>query len=399
MRDRDRICVMFAIAFVFSMLVSCAATQKTIIAPPSLRALERLTDHERAEAAKKEAPVAWAEGIRYLALAGDALDEGNENQADRFAKLGLIQINIALASEERAGARLRLEEATKKKYELIEDTSRIKDLVDKLEAENEREKMRRHLTRVVDETTRLSIAEGELGRREMTQREELDLSRLQFELGNQMVSRVRFWQEIIQFLSARGQLPSARTILVTGPVGLAEDALRKRDLISLQEHVELAGIEATRIVEQMWEGREREREKLESLVEKHLSEARIGFVREEIGIAVQVEVPKTKRGKRKKRKARKADHRLLQIAAFLRDHPSIAAFVVGTVGSAKLPKKATEDSEERTTSVAQELIQLGADKDRIGVHGCGATAPIRALYEGEDAVAVVLFPLSLKESR
>ena len=369
------------------MQFSCASPQKQIIAPPSLRALERLTDHEMAEGAQKYAPRAWAEGIRYLALAGDAIDDGDEAEADRFAELGLIHIKIALASAEQVVARERLEAARARRHKLEQETGRIQALVANLEAQQERERIRRHLVNVLGDGRLMALAADEIREREMTPKEETALNRVRDEVGSQMISRARLSAQIVKTLVSEGRLDPERVVLVGGPLGLAEEDLKKRELITLQEHVEVAGIEARRIIDELWEDGEQKRSDAIENLRRELSSLNIGFASEEYGISVPVDVPK------KKRKKKSKDPELSRLAGLLNSHRDFALLVVGSAGPPKVPKKALSRSLERAGRVAKALVQSGVLNGRVIAYGCGSTVPLVSLKEGKEPVAVLFVPI------
>ena len=121
---------MRAIALVLSVvLLGCGAAKPA----GSLEQIDSMISSDMAEKARKAAPEAWSEGLRYLNLAVKAAEERDRDRSDRFAHLGLIQIKIAFADAQRVAASRRVEVAKDRLRKVDSEIERLRSLLGSVE--------------------------------------------------------------------------------------------------------------------------------------------------------------------------------------------------------------------------------------------------------------------------
>ncbi|MCP4674215.1 MAG: hypothetical protein GY854_01580 [Deltaproteobacteria bacterium] len=365
-----------------ALLTACGAARP----PVSLEELRSLTVSKNAKQAREEAPGAWSEGIRYLAMAEEAVQSGDSQKAERFAGIGIIRVKVALASAEQAAARSRLESALESKRSVEDELERVRDALRRLEAEDERQRLRRHLEGVVDVTRRRAFAAEEIREGSLLGEEGEALSDARQELGREMMSRAGIWRHILEMLVSAKALDEKRTTMIKGELKLADEKLRGSDLVGLQQHLESAGVEARRLTVDVWRGKEEEREKAEARLAEQLASDGFDVVQEEFGPAVRFNVPVLKRGKPKKDWSRP----LVGLGKTLAKEDKLRVVVLVSAGSASRLRKAKKVSLKRAQTAAKALVDGGMAKDRIRSVGCGPSAPLVALREGLETVAVLL---------
>ncbi|MCP4599641.1 MAG: hypothetical protein GY847_03725 [Proteobacteria bacterium] len=367
------------------MLLACSGTQP----PQSIQELKELTDGGRSELAEKEAPGAWAEGKRYLAMAGEAAKARNSKKADRFARLGIIQIKIALATAEQTIARMQLDDSLKKKDALAEDLESTEAAIDLLEAEQERERIRRHLESVVDTTRRKAAAAEELREKSLSIENKEILIDARQEVGREMAARIRVWLDLLRTLVAAGVVNEKRITSVKGEIKLADEKLKTADLAGLQQHLENAGVGARRILDEVWDGKEKDRSQMLDQMAKQLSAQGFYVVEEEFGRAVRFVIPVSKKGKPRKHWT----DPLTKLGKALKEVGRLELVVLASAGPSDQPPKAEKLSRNRAETAAEALVQAGVPRKRVHLAGCGATSPLVALRLGKERIAVLLVPL------
>jgi hypothetical protein len=362
------------------VLASCAAAR-----PLSLVELRELSTDTRAEMAKTESPVSFGEGMRYLSMAESALEKGDERQADRLAGLGVIQMKIALAGAEQAMARKRLEAGMEKKRSIDEELERVRADVENMEADRERNIIRKHIVSVVDETRRRAAAADELYEEKLSKDEKKEMMDARRRIGREMLARIVLWRDILNALVKEGVLSSDRTAVIESEIKLAEKELEDLDLAELQHHVENAGIEARHLLDEAWEGKEQDREARTKEIAENLSGVGSRIVQEEFGQAILIEAPLSKSGKADKRWVESLGDLGVRLKEIHRVHLLILAST-----DLSRPDKAMKSSFDRADAAAKAIADAGFPKANLTVHACGATSPLEAL---KDRVAVLLIPL------
>ncbi len=375
----------FVFSIVSSMLLACGAAHP----PQSLGELKDLTKDDRVGLAREEAPGSWSEGTRYLAMAEQAVQEGDSKNADRLARLGIIQIKTALASAEQATARMRLEAALEKKRELAEEFERVQAGVSRLEAEKERERIRRHLENVVDATRRRAAAAEKVTEDLLSGKAQEALVDARAEVGQEMMARIRVWRDLLLALVEAGALAEKRTALVEGQIKLADERLSNADLAGVQQHIENAGIEARRLLEEVWAGKNKEQSQMLNQMSEQLSSKGFDIVEEEFSNAVRFIIPLSKRG----RPPGNWTEPLISLGKALVDVERLDVIVLASAGSLDKPEESKKQSHRRAEAAVEALIKAGLPKKRIHLSECGAASPLTALKQGKERIAVLLVPL------
>ncbi len=364
------------------LLTACGAAKP----PASLVELRALSASENAKQAREEAPGTWTEGVRYLAMAEEAVQSGDAGKAERFAGIGIIQVKIAFASAEQDAARGRLEAALENKRVAEDELERTRDALGRLEAEDERRRLRKHLEGVVDITRRRAVAAEEMREKSLPEEDGEALGDARQELGREMIARAGIWKHILEILVLAKALDEKRTTVIDGELKLADDRLRRADLVGLQQHLESAGIEARRLTEDVWRGKEEDREKASTRLAEQLVADGFEVVEEEFGLAVRFSVSVSKRGKPKKDWSRP----LVGLGETLAKEDNLGVVVLVSAGSANQLRKAKKVSLKRARAAAKALVEGGMAKDHIRSAGCGPSAPLIALRDNLETVAVLL---------
>ncbi len=371
-------------ATVFLML-ACGAIKP----PDSLLELERLRDEARSEAAKAAAPGAWEEGERYFRMAREAVDKGDPENAERLARLGMIKTKTAFAAADQAAARARVDEATERKRALTEKLEKTRFAVERLEAAEERARIRQHLESVVDATRRRAAAAEELRESELSGEVRADISSARKIVGSEMIAHALVWREILGVYVAASELDEKRLLLFDGEIELAKERLARVDLAGVQQHVESVGIEARRILDEQWEGKDEPKEKEIGAVVERLKSKGFEVVEEEFGHAVILDVIDSKKAKKNRQRAKTIRKLGREIAGVEKLH----AVVISSTRSSASTKRAKQSSRVRADMMGEELVKGGLEKARVHIRGSGHTAPLVALRRDDERAAVLLILL------
>jgi len=362
------------------------------VAPRSLGELEALVKSPRAERAEETAVEAWSEGMRYLRMAREALDDGDADQADRFAQLGTVHTKIAIATTREILAEERLEAARREQHDIDLDLERVGTDLSLLERAIERERIRAHLERVVDETRRKAAAEEELREKALDERDRRALAGARLEVARELVARAAIGHEVLSSLVAAGVVIEERVLPTGGALDAARDSLASGDLASVQEHAELAGVETRRILDELWSQAEGgSAEGTVADIEAAVTGA--GFEARPEDLGVGVPIGGAGKGKSLDNKTRKAIASLAEAVGELVSSGR-ARVVVVAVDRAGTGKLSSKRSEGRASAVAAALVAAGFD-ERVVLHrGFGAATPLEALLGGKgDRAAILLVPV------
>jgi hypothetical protein len=333
-----------ALAVVAALAAGCAAGAR----PASLAELEAAVD--------KGAPgsQAQAEASRYLALARDAADAGNGDEARRLAELGLIEARFAAAQARQAEARARLDTARRRGEKLARDQERLEGLIDAEERGRERARIRRHVEDVVDAERRKAAAEEELRGAVPA---EVDDARVQ--IGREMIAGAEVELDALAAQGVREEdLSPARAALGTARVRLAA-----KDVAGVQEHAEDAAVAMREVRERL---RDEARPDPAQAMVASLRAAGIEASTDDLGVVVPLGDPFAKGAALSP--AGQAGARALGRA--LAAHPEARLLVLSS---------ATALSDKKAEAFAAALEAAGVPRPSITVRGCGASSPIDAL--------------------
>lgn len=364
------------------LLLGCGHTKP----PASVDELSALADNSVSSELENAAPSAWAEARRYLSMAKEATDEGDPAQADRFARLGALYAKIARARAEQAATRKKVAEAEKQKQLLREEISAVSHTLRDLEAKMERERMRRHLLEVVEKTRRVAAAEEELRERLLPPSERNVLGEARKRIGDELLARAQVWEDLVRSLVNRNAVDEGELALVEGPLALARKQQEMNDLAGVQQYSEESGIEARRIVEQVWEwsGQQPERA-LAGVVEK-IEAAGFEIERGELGPAVLIEVtkPKSKKG------GDRWHERLGGLGSVIAAFEGVACILL-------VNDRGTAQGTVDISSLAMKTLrESGISDDRLQLRNVGSASPVVALRREGSRLAVVLVPVPEK---
>jgi hypothetical protein len=326
------------------------------------------------------------------------LTDGDAGQADRFAELGIVHTKIAIATAREILAGERLEAARTERHDVDLELERVRAALDALELEIERERMREHLEQVVDETRRKAAAEEELrGQgRPADERAALDGARL--EVARELVGRAMVGLLTLRLLVAADAVIEERLLPTEGSVEAALDRLGKGDLAGVQQHTEVAGVEARRIWETLWtQVGDQGSDPAIAGIEKIVADAGLESRREELGVGVALG-GSTKGGaldKRGRARARTLAEALGEEVRAGRVRVLVVAVERAVTGSQGASSKRTD---ERAETAAAALIEAGLPEDAVAHHGLGASTPLEVLLGGKgDRVAVLIVPIPVEK--
>ncbi len=367
------------------LFLACSAIKP----PDSLLELERLRAEGRSDLAQAAAPGAWEEGERHLAMARDAVDRGDRKNAERLAQLGMIKTKTAFAAADQAAARARFDEATERKRVVTEKLEKMRFAVERLEAAEERARIRKHLERVVDATRRRAAAAEELRESALSGEDRRDVSNARKVVGGEMIARAMVWREILGVYAASSELDEKRLLPIDGEIELAKEQLDPVDLAGVQQHVESVGIEARRILDEQWEGKYGQKDKDTNAVAMRLKSKSFEVVEEEFGPAVILSIPASKHAKKSRRWAESIRKLGREIVGMEKLH----VVIVSAVKTSTRPKQAEQSSRGRADMVGEELVKSGLEKARVHTRGSGHAAPLVALRKEDVSVAVLLILL------
>ncbi len=351
--------------------------------PSSVDHLEALIDVPDSENLEQGAPMAWAEARRYLARAREMEEEGDLEQAERFASLGAIQLRIARTRTAQAATKRRMAEVELKRQALAQERDRLQFKLDKLETEIERERLRHHLTAVVEETRRSAAAAEESAERFIGKIERRALKAARDEVGYEMISRARVWRSVLEILVGQGLIDRADTSLVTGSLALAEDAMDRRDLAGVQQYVEATDIAARRLIEGA--GKRPGADDAVAGLDEALKAVALEPADEEFGRAIALDAAE-RAPKRSRSRSAAAQRAGEVLAPFTGVHCLVLAASDGDPSSAKTT------SDRLAGEVAHALTGAGIPAERVHTLGLGAAAPLSVMIGGGDRVALLLVP-------
>jgi len=279
------------VIFFFAVPLACGAVER----PSSLKELTNLQTSSRAELAKKASPGAWDEGLKYLRLSNEAMEEGNSKKADRLASLGVVQLKIAFAGASRMDAQERLETYSLKKQQLEIELEQARSTLKEIETLVERRKLRRQLEQVVSETRRLAAAQEEPREASLSKKEKKILEKARREIGLEIFSRIGVWEAVLEVFSSKGIFEANRVVIIDGEKKLASSALKDLDLAALQEHVEQVGMKARRLITEAWSGKDEHRSEIRATIGKELDTVGIKNLREDFGLIAVATFPTLKK--------------------------------------------------------------------------------------------------------
>jgi hypothetical protein len=307
-------------------LAGCGPAQP----PESLRQLEVLAGENDAGNAASAATTAWAEAQRYLALASEALDSGDAVSADRLATLGLIQGKLAMTSLRERRTRERLEATAEVESQRKLEIERLTSAIAAMEQLMARDRSRRHVEAVIDASRRRAAALEEQSAR--TRQGDPRLGEARLEVGREMLGRGRVEAAVLGALVEVGAALEEQKASADGAVALAEQALGREDLATLQERIEEVGAGAHRAFVWAFEGAAGVPSERISGFVKSLTAAGFTAVPDGYGAAVSLA------GGMKGKQAVCADaERLAALAAALEDAPRHAILTVDPRGAHPFP--------------------------------------------------------------
>ncbi|MBW2278149.1 MAG: hypothetical protein JRF63_11690 [Deltaproteobacteria bacterium] len=364
------------------------------VAPRSLGELEALVRSPRAERAEDVAVEAWTEGMRYLRLSRDALADGDGEQSDRFAELGIVHAKIAVASTREILAAERLETARRERHDIELELERVESDLTVLERVIERERIRAHLEQVVDETRRKAAADEELREHALDEQERKSLGGARLEVARELVGRAAVGLEALLALAAAGALIEERVLPTQGALKAARDSLERGDLAAVQEHSELAGVETRRIWDELWAQREPgAAEQALTEIEQAVKQAGLEASREDLGIGVMIDG--SIKGKGLDKQTRASLGALAGAVDELVEAGRVRVLVVAVDRSGSGKRGVTSRrSDERSAAAAAVLVEAGLEDNAVFHSGFGAATPLEALLGGKsDRIAVLLVPV------
>jgi len=372
------------------LVVSCGPA----VAPRSLGELEALVKSPRAERAESVAAEAWSEGMRYLRLSRDALDDGDAERSARFAELGVVHVKTAIATARRVLAGERLEQARRDRHDIDLELERVRSDLDALEHDIEREHTRAHLEQVVDETRRRAAADEELREKASSEQDREALRGARLEVARELVGRVALGLAALRALAGSGAVLEERLLPTEGSVEAAIERLKAGDMVGVQEHCEAAGVETRRVWDDLWaEQGEGALGAALAGIEQALAGAGLEPRREELGVGVSL--GGTVKGGALDKGANAA---LRALAAALAAAAAAGSVLVLAVAVDRTDAGATglssEAGDKRAAAAAAALVQSGLPESVVSHRGLGATVPLDALLGGKgDRVAVLLVPV------
>jgi hypothetical protein len=326
-------------------------------------------------------PGAWAEGVKYLDLAQKAIDERHSPQADRFAKLGIVHIKTAMAAMSQVDFGKRLEAGLKKREEVVSNTEGFIAKIERLEAQMERRRIRRHLEEVVHETRRKAAAFEELQEKNLRGKVKRERNSARLQVAKEMLAIGEIWKDLLDVFVAARALDEKRTVTVVEELQQAKDALPGLDLAKMQQHLEKAGALTRRLLgEAMEEGGGPSAALAQLSVEVKAQ----GFevVDETFGVAVTVALP-----------LKDNASRLTKLGEVFDKFSGLHGIVLASYGTLEHPQKASARSNARAKSIAEVLLRSGVSQERLHVRGCGATSPLKTLVKGRERATVLLVPI------
>jgi hypothetical protein len=366
--------------------VACGAAEP----PPSLTALDEATRESTAKTLEEDAPVAWTEAKRYLAMAKEMEAKGDLEKADRFAILGAIQLKIAHTRAAHAASKKELADAEARKEVLREDIDRVESALKNMELQIERESLRAHLTEVVEKTRLDAAAAEEQEERFMMKKDKSSLFGARFQVGSEMVERASVWRDIVALLMREELLNENETNLVNGPLRLAEDALASGSLADVQRFTEETGVEARRLIDQAWTTTADTRL---VVIERALSVLRKGGLSpelEELGptIGLDADLKNVKKAGWVKNA-----RRLGELIAPLGD---IHCLVLASLREGSNPRSAEHESQQLAENVKEALVESGVSETRVHARGAASFTPLAVLGGEGIGAAVLLIPIPKK---
>jgi hypothetical protein len=361
--------------------------------PSSLTELESIVREQDAEELEGAAAESWSEGKRYLRLAREALAQGDEHNADRFAELGIVHAKIAMATAREVKANERLEQARETRSEVDRELERVQSALTRLERELERERIRVHLTEALDELRLKAAADDELREQDLSEEELKQLKGARFEVAREMVGRAEVGLLALRALSSAGALDEERLLPVQGSLDSARKRLAAGDIAGVQEQVEIAGIETRRLWDEVWqpldEGAAREAAK--AIVEA-LERGGLEATEEELGVGALLA---TSTAGTLSKKGRTEARALAESLAALAEPGAVRLVVVAvdrTPPAAK-PKK-LKSGQARASDAAAAIVAAGLDERAVSHRGCGPVRPLVALQSGSSRrIAVLVVPI------
>ncbi len=365
-------------------------------APPfSLRQLEAAVAAVDPASAGEAAPVAWSEARRYLEISREALEDRDAELAERMAALGLIEARIAAVEIEREQSLARREAALAERRELRREVERARGELERIERLVERERLRRHLQLVVEETRRRAAADEEIreGRLDEERAEQLDAARS--EVARQLLARARMTAAVAALYAKAGRLLPERLEPARRSIDAAAADARAGDLAGCQRDLEESGIAVRRAILDAWgaEGEEGLVAAIDSLVEElgELLDEEIG--REELGAGLQPALRLSADGGR----LRSGRDRIESIAAAVgKLEGDVGVVVVAAAGD---PRAAPSRRDERRSgegarTLVEELRRAGLADDRLLDFACPAGSPLAVLAGSRGMrIALLLVPL------
>jgi hypothetical protein len=368
---------------VVALLLACGSNRP----PQSVEELDALANDATSDAIKEDAPLAWAEAKRYLDMARQMEEEGDLEQAERFATLGTIQLKVAQARAAHAAVKKRLAETELKKQALLDEKNRLLFAIERMETDAERERLRSHLTEVVAQTRLDAAAAEEIEERYLGKEQKKAITSARFRVGYEMLSRGEVWKAVADIVT-QGEKDERGSSTINGALALAREALERRDLAGVQRYVEEAGREARRLVDDAFESCEASRGKLEELLDD-LGAAHLPVASDDVGLVLEIGAPpsrpKAKRGAWLKDMSRLAEI----VAPFQQIHYLVLAADHGTFSVPMAEKKSARLAED----VREALIDAGVPETHLHAAGLGPASPLSPLMGSGDRVAVVLVPV------
>ncbi|MFO8070871.1 MAG: hypothetical protein R6V85_03255 [Polyangia bacterium] len=363
--------------------------------PSSLRQLESAVEAVDPASAGEAAPVAWSEARRYLEISREALEDRDAELAERMAALGLIEARIAAVEIEREQSLARREAALAERRELRREVERARAELERIERLAERERLRRHLRLVVDETRRRAAADEEIreGRLDEEQAEKLDAAR--FEVALQLLARARMVAAVGSLYARTGRLLPERLEAARRSIDAAAADARAGDLAECQRDLEKSGIEVRRAILEAWgeTGEEGLVAAIDSLVEELGELLDEEIRREELGAGLKPALRLSSDGGR----LRSGRDRIESIAAAVEKlDGEVGVVVVAAAGdpSGAPSRRDERRSEEGARLLVEELRRAGLADDRLLAFGCPAGSPLAVLAGSRGMrVALLVVPL------
>lgn len=358
---------------------------------PAVGTLARSVNDADAANLSENAPVAWAEAQRYLVLATRMDEQGEPEQAERFAVLGTIQLKIARSRADQAALKKRFVESKTKRAALESEIEAIRAETGRLEARIERKRVREHLLAVVEENRLQAAAVEEKEERKLTRSEKKALASARHRVGYEMIARADIWGAIAHIIEEVSTGEGEDGPALGGSLEMAREALKQPNLAAVQQAIEVGVVRAFDIIDGAWEKAggvpddvmvgvlsQLAREGFETVVEEFGSVWKIPI---NASSPVEVDMEPSWAG---------SVRRLGQVLAPV---DSVHCLVIGSSRWSGSLTREERESLEIAARVKDLLVASGIPLDRVVEKGTGPASPMASLKEEGLSAVVLLVPV------